>query len=105
MEQGQLTTFEGPYEWARIKWGEIQSKQEIGEIIAEKVKIVQPTKKQDKEQKIEDKISAIEEEISILKEKMEIESDWEIYEKLLESIRSNEQKLEILMMEWLEYEG
>lgn len=105
LEQGQLTTFEGSYEWARIKWGEIQSKQEIGEIIPEKVKIVQPTKKRDKEQRIEDKISVIEEEISILTEKMEIESDWEIYEKLLESIRSNEQKLEILMMEWLEYEG
>lgn len=105
LEQGQLTTFEGSYEWARIKWGEIQSKQEIGEIIAEKVKIVQPTKKRDKEQRIEDKISVIEEEISILTVKMEIESDWEIYEKLLESIRSNEQKLEILMMEWLEYEG
>lgn len=102
LEQGQLTTFEGPYEWARIKWEEMQTKQVSVEVIAEKDKIAQPTKKRDKERTLEEKISELEHEVSSLKEKIEGESDWETYERLLESIQSNEQKLEILMMEWME---
>lgn len=105
LEQGQLTTFEGPYEWARIKWEEMQSKQVNIELIVKKDKVVQSAKKIDKEHTIEQKISALEQEVSILKENIEIESDWESYERLMESIQSNEQKLEALMMEWLEYEG
>ncbi|WP_419962254.1 ribosomal protection-like ABC-F family protein [Psychrobacillus sp. BM2] len=105
LEQGQLTTFEGPYEWARIKWEEMQSKQVNIELIVKKDKVVQSAKKIDKEHTIEQKISALEQEVSILKENIEIESDWETYERLMESIQSNEQKLEALMMEWLEYEG
>lgn len=105
LEQGQLTTFEGPYEWSRIKWEEMQSKQVNIELIVKKDKVVQSAKKRDKEHTLEQKISELEQEVSILKENIEIESDWETYERLMESIQSNEQKLEALMMEWLEYEG
>lgn len=34
---------------------------------------------------------------------IEVESDWEVYERLLKCIESNEQKLETLMMEWMEF--
>ena len=105
LEQGKLITFEGHYEWAREKWEEMQSQQVNIEPIAKTDRKVQPTKKRDKELTLEEKITEFEQEVSILKEKIAVESEWEIYEKLLESIESNEQKLETLMMEWMEKEG
>lgn len=100
LEQGQLTTFEGSYDWARIKWEE---QVEI-EIPFMKEKIVKPTYKQLEERKIEEEIQAVEKEISNLKEKIEIEQDWETYEKLLRAIESNEMKIENLTLEWIEQE-
>lgn len=100
LEQGQLTTFEGSYDWARIKWEE---QVEI-EIPFKKEKIVKPTYKQLEERKIEEEIQAVEKEISNLKEKIEIEQDWETYEKLLRAIESNEMKIENLTLEWIEQE-
>lgn len=100
LEQGQLTTFEGSYDWARIKWEE---QVEI-EIPFKKEKIVKPTYKQLEERKIEEEIKAVEKEISNLKEKIEIEQDWETYEKLLRAIESNEMKIENLTLEWIEQE-
>lgn len=101
LEQGQLTTFEGSYDWARIKWEE---QVEI-EIPFKKEKIVKPTYKQLEERKIEEEIQAVEKEISNLKEKIEIEQDWETYEKLLRAIESNEMKIENLTLEWIEQEA
>ncbi|MFJ7826448.1 ribosomal protection-like ABC-F family protein [Psychrobacillus sp. NPDC096623] len=105
LENGQLTTFEGTYEWAREKWDEMHFKQVVADTKPKTAKIAQPTNKKEKESSLEEKISEIEHEISLLKVKIEIESDWEVYETLLESIQLNEQKLEILLMEWMEKEG
>ena len=104
LEQGQLTTFEGPYEWARIKWEEIQLKQIAIEIPVKKDKVVKPISKCGKGREIEEEILLLEQEIAVLKEKMEMESDWEVYEKLLGVIETNEINLENLTIEWLAYE-
>ncbi|MET0959447.1 MAG: ribosomal protection-like ABC-F family protein [Psychrobacillus psychrotolerans] len=103
LEQGQLTTFEGPYDWARIKWEE----QVAFEIPFKNEKLEKPTYKRSVgsvERKIEEEIQAVEKEIFILKERIEIENDWETYEKLLVAIESNEMKIENLTLEWIEQE-
>ncbi|MEK3953540.1 MULTISPECIES: ribosomal protection-like ABC-F family protein [unclassified Psychrobacillus] len=104
LEQGQLTTFEGSYDWARIKWEE----QVPIEIPFKNEKQEKPTYKRSAggsvERKIEEEIQAVEKEISNLKEKIEIEEDWETYEKLLKAIESNEMKIEKLTLEWIEQE-
>jgi len=100
LEDGTLTTFEGPYEWARVKWEE----QVVTEIPIKKDKEVKSIIKRREKGKIEEEINSLEREISVLKEQVEIESDWEIYENILETIETNEMKLENLTMEWIEYE-
>ena len=104
LEQGQLTTFEGSYDWARIKWEE----QVPIEIPFKNEKQEKPTYKRSAggsvERKIEEEIQAVEKEISNLKEQIEIEEDWEAYEKLLKAIESNEMKIEKLTLEWIEQE-
>lgn len=90
LEKGQLTTFEGPYDWARSKWEEMQSKQVVLELLPKKEKIVEPVKKQVQQSTLEDQISELEQEVSILKDKIKVESDWEVYEGLLQSIKENE---------------
>ncbi|WP_419958415.1 ribosomal protection-like ABC-F family protein [Psychrobacillus psychrotolerans] len=104
LEQGQLTTFEWSYDWARIKWEE----QVPIEIPFKNEKQEKPTYKRSAggsvERKIEEEIQAVEKEISNLKEQIEIEEDWETYEKLLKAIESNEMKIEKLTLEWIEQE-
>lgn len=103
LEQGQLTTFEGPYDWARIKWEE----QVAIEIPFKNEKQEKPTYKRSAgsvERKIEEEIQAVEKEIFNLKEQIEIEQDWETYEKLLVAIEKNEMKVENLTLEWIEQE-
>lgn len=103
LEQGQLTTFEGPYEWARIKWEE----QVAIEIPFKNEKQEKPTYKRSAgsvDRKIEEEIQAVEKEISNLKKQIEIEQDWETYEKLLVAIETNEMKIENLTLEWIEQE-
>lgn len=104
LEQGQLTTFEGPYEWARTKWEEMQLKQIAIEVPLKKEKVVKTISKLEKALKIEEEILLLENEISLLKDRMEKESDWEIYEKLVEDINTKEMKLDTLTIEWIEYE-
>lgn len=103
LEQGQLTTFEGPYEWARIKWEE----QVAIEIAFKNEKQEKPTYKRSAgsvERKIEEEIQEVEKEISNLKKQIEIENDWETYEKILVAIETNEMKIENLTLEWIEQE-
>ncbi|WP_370627150.1 ribosomal protection-like ABC-F family protein [Psychrobacillus sp. INOP01] len=104
LEQGELTTFEGPYEWARIKWEEMLLKQVAIEIPIKKEKAVKPINTRGDERKIAEEILSLEQEISLLKEQVEMESEWEVYERLLESIQKKELKLENLTIEWIELE-
>ncbi|WP_445677871.1 ribosomal protection-like ABC-F family protein [Psychrobacillus sp. FSL K6-2365] len=101
LEKAQLTTFEGPYEWARTKWEEMYSKREVEDVSEKKTKTKQPTRERVKERTIDEEISCLESEISYLKENAKIETDWGIYEKLIESIQAKEEQLEILLEEWI----
>lgn len=103
LEQGQLTTFEGAYDWARIKWEE-QVAIEIPFKNEKQEKLTYKRSAGSVERKIEEEIQAVEKEISNLKEQIEIEQDWETYEKLLVAIETNEMKIENLTLEWIEQE-
>ncbi|WP_277584380.1 ribosomal protection-like ABC-F family protein [Psychrobacillus antarcticus] len=100
LEEGKLSTFEGPYEWAREKWEE----KVVIEIPVKKDKVIKPMNKRIVERNMEEEIHSLEKEISLLKERMEIESDWATYESLLESIQVKERELENLTIEWIESE-
>lgn len=102
LEHGVLTTFEGPYEWAREKWNEFCSKENIRkEIIDQPLKETTPAKQQ-KEIPLEKRISELENVIGELTKQISIENDWENYEALsLEKLRVEEQ-LEQLLEKWLD---
>jgi len=104
LDQGQLTTFEGPYEWARAKWEALQLKQvEVKEeVLKKKEKPVKHKTKQD--QSLEDKIAQLEKEIKLLTEQIQSENDWERYEQLVTTKNEQEQQLEALVEQWMENE-
>lgn len=102
LELGKLTTFEGPYEWARKKWDELN--------VIEEVKIEKneqpPNKliptKQRNEIPIEQQIGDLEYEISELKKQISIEADWANYEALSKRKLFAEDQLDQLMEKWLD---
>lgn len=102
LDSGNMTTFEGPYNWARGKWNELLVKQESINT-AEYVEKVRTYKSRDKKEKsTEEQILELENELSKLKKEKDIQQDWNDYEKLLLSIDEKEQKLEKLIVIWLE---
>lgn len=105
LDQGQLTTFEGPYEWARAKWEELQAKTPSINL----VKIKEPAKTNQTKikhaQPIEEEIAALESEINTINSQIELEKDWENYERLLETKNQHEQLLEKLLEKWMENEN
>ncbi|MDF2066980.1 ribosomal protection-like ABC-F family protein [Bacillus sp. Cr_A10] len=102
LDSGNMTTFEGPYNWARGKWNELLVKQESINT-AEYVEKVRTYKSRDKKEKsTEEQILELENELSKLKKEKDIQKDWNDYEKLLLSIDEKEQKLEKLIEIWLE---
>ncbi|MEK4485595.1 ABC-F type ribosomal protection protein [Psychrobacillus sp. FSL H8-0484] len=104
LDQGQLTTFEGPYEWARAKWEALQLKQvEVKEVVLKKKE--KPVKHKTKlDQSLEDKIAQLEIEIKLLTEQIQSENDWERYEQLVTTKNEQEQQLEALVEQWMENE-
>ncbi|TQR18542.1 ribosomal protection-like ABC-F family protein [Psychrobacillus soli] len=102
LDQGELTTFEGPYEWARAKWEELQATNPPTKImeIKETAKLTQTKIKQD--QPVEEQIAALELEIEKIVSQIELENDWENYERLLETKKQQEQQLEKLLEKWME---
>lgn len=105
LDQGQLTTFERPYEWARTKWKELQAKQPPTKIVEIKETIKPTQTKLKQEQPIEEKITALEVEIKSLTSQIELENDWEQYEQLLETKNQRVQLLESLLEKWMENEN
>ncbi|KQL35869.1 ribosomal protection-like ABC-F family protein [Psychrobacillus sp. FJAT-21963] len=102
LDSGNMTTFEGPYNWARGKWNELLVKQESINT-AEYVEKVRTYKSRDKKEKsTEEQILELENVLSKLKKEKDIQKDWNDYEKLLLSIDEKEQKLEKLIEIWLE---
>lgn len=105
LDQGQLTTFEGPYEWARAKWNELQAKQPPTKIVEIKETTKPNQAKLKQEQPIEEQISALEMEIKSITSQVELENDWEQYEQLLETKNQRVQLLETLLEKWMENEN
>lgn len=103
LDKGQLTTFEGPYKWAREKWEEKQSKL---------TQIIEPKKEQTnfvkvkplKVRPIEDEIKLLEEDILVLKNQIDMEEDWSKYEHLLSIKSMKEKELEDLIELWMKSE-
>ncbi|WP_019412932.1 ribosomal protection-like ABC-F family protein [Paenisporosarcina sp. TG20] len=119
LDSGELTTFEGPYEWARGKWDELQARNQLNveskisrmddvkqNIQDNKVKLEGKTKssttKEILSRPIEEEVAELEAAIAILKERIENEEDWEVYEQLLSQKEEQETVLEELLEKWLE---
>ncbi|WP_391122202.1 ribosomal protection-like ABC-F family protein [Psychrobacillus sp. L3] len=102
LDQGQLTTFEGPYKWARVKWEEQQSKQIVPDIVHEKQSTNLERVKPSNARPTEEEIRVLEEAIFTLKEQIDKEDDWSKYENLLFIRSEKEKELEDLMEQWLE---
>lgn len=105
LDQGQLTTFEGPYEWARGKWEELQTKQSPLTLVETKESVKSNQTKIKQKQPIEEEIAALELEIKTLGSQIELENDWETYERLMETKKLQEQQLEKLLEKWMENEN
>lgn len=102
LDSGHLTTFEGPYNWARGKWSELLVKQEPINTVENMDKVRTYKNRDKKEKSTEEQIFELEKEISKLKKEKDIQKDWNDYEKLLLSIDEKEEKLEKLIEIWLE---
>ena len=104
LDDGELTTFEGSYEWARGKWDELQSRRE-GEVVSIK-KVVETAKpvrnKESSTRPYEERIADLEKTILDLTNRIESEKDWEVYEQLLSEKVEKESTLEGLLEQWLE---
>ncbi|MGB5945775.1 ribosomal protection-like ABC-F family protein [Paenisporosarcina sp.] len=104
LDQGELTTFEGPYEWARGKWDELQVRHQVEDIkIVDLVEEVKPTRvKEILSKPIEEEMAELETAISEITNRIENQEDWEVYEQLLFEKSQLEIKLEGLLEQWLE---
>ena len=102
LEDGVITTFEGPYNWARDKWQELQSrmKPEVTEPAPvtkrkiEKVKEVPSVNP-------EEEIAKLELTITSLEKEAESESDWVKYESLTAEIAALKEKLASYYEMWM----
>ncbi|WP_391209298.1 ribosomal protection-like ABC-F family protein [Psychrobacillus sp. L4] len=102
LDQGQLTTFEGPYKWARVKWEEQHSKQIAPVIVQKKDSIKLVKAKPSNIRSFEEEIRLLEEEILVLKKQIDSEEDWSKYENLLTIRNVKEKELEDLIGQWME---
>ena len=104
LEQGELTTFEGPYEWARGKWDELQARHQVEEVKSvELLGKVKPIRVRDiLSRPIEEEIAELETAIVNITRRIENQEDWEVYEQLLSEKSALEFRLEGLLEQWLE---
>lgn len=102
LDSGHLTTFEGPYNWARGKWSELLVKQEPINTVENMDKVRTYKNRDKKEKSTEEQIFELEKELRKLKKEKDIQKDWNDYEKLLLLIDEKEEKLEKLIEIWLE---
>ena len=104
LDAGELTTFEGSYEWARGKWDELQLRRE-SEVVSVK-KVVETEKPARKKESTAtpygEEIADLEKAISELTGRIDNEKDWEMYEQLLSEKAEKESMLEGLLEQWLE---
>ncbi|MGE7624681.1 ribosomal protection-like ABC-F family protein [Viridibacillus sp. NPDC096237] len=101
LENQQLTTYEGPYDWARQKFDEKQVLN-LPQSIKQQKKTSSKVKQTKNNANKEQVIVQIEGSIKQLNQKIHQEQDWEIYEQLIaEKVRA-EMQLEVLLEQWME---
>ncbi|MFC4410782.1 ribosomal protection-like ABC-F family protein [Chungangia koreensis] len=101
LENGTLTTFEGPYDWARNKWNELYGHLPVIETVQEK-KVSDSKEKDDPISTVsESEIAKLESRIASLKVEAELEKEWERYETILVEISSLQEKLDEYYEMWL----
>lgn len=103
LEDGVVTTFEGPYNWARAKWQEFQSRIETEK--AEPPKSVTKRTIETREAiptlKIEEEIARLELTITSLEMEAKSEADWKKYESLSAKITAANEKLASYYEIWM----
>ncbi|MGG0670962.1 ribosomal protection-like ABC-F family protein [Lederbergia citrisecunda] len=96
LEDGMMTMFEGPFDWARQKWHELQQTE-----VAELPKKINGDRKPKKEASAEEEIAALERQIERLKKSVTNETDWSEYETKTGKINSLQEKLNGYYERWL----
>lgn len=98
LENGRMTMFEGPFDWARQKWQELQQSQAVEQ--PDKTSTVKKQKPL-KETSVEEEIAALESEIEQLEKSLSDEIDWSDYESRTEKINSLQRQLDGYYEKWL----
>lgn len=96
LEDGTMTMFEGPFDWARQKWHELQPSP-----VAEPKKNVSGNRKLKKETSAEEEIAALERQIERLKQSATDGTDGSGYEAKMGKINSLQEKLDGYYEQWL----
>lgn len=98
LEDGTITMFEGPFDWARQKWVEMQES-----LVAESPEQIPVNKKPklSKETNIEEEIASLEIQIDRLEKNIAIETDWSDYESKTAKITALQKKLDEYYEQWL----
>ncbi|MBE1555785.1 ribosomal protection-like ABC-F family protein [Sporosarcina limicola] len=102
LENGEIMTFEGPYNWAREKWQELQSRREI--------EVIEPTVKKPKPVKVgkvvtvnvEEEIAKLELDITALENESKAEPNWEKYDSLIKEVKDLKEKLDSYYELWMD---
>src|SRR5690606_973858 len=98
LENGMITTFDGPYNWARDKWQELQSRMVVEGV--EPVVVTKPAKEV-KAVNVEEEIATLELTITSLETDMECETDWEKYESLTAEVANLKEQLASYYEQWM----
>ncbi|WP_252501827.1 ribosomal protection-like ABC-F family protein [Sporosarcina sp. Marseille-Q4943] len=98
LEDGEMMMFEGPFDWARQKWNEMQQSQATE---PSKKMIVDKKPKLNKETNVEVEIAALELQIEQLEKKLLSETDWNDYESIEGKIKPLQKKLNAHYEQWL----
>jgi ATPase subunit of ABC transporter with duplicated ATPase domains len=98
LEDGTMTMFEGPFEWARQKWHELQQLL-VSEFLEKQT--IDKKEKPKKETSLEDEIAALELKIERLEKKLSNEADASNYESNVEQLKSLQSKLDHYYERWL----
>ncbi|MBK3495506.1 ABC-F type ribosomal protection protein [Viridibacillus sp. YIM B01967] len=101
LEHQQLTTYEGPYDWARQKVEE-QNLRNAAQSLKHTKKASTKVKVTENNQHIEQEITQLEATLKQLHQTINQEQDWLLYEQLLTEKVKLEAQLEKLLEQWIE---
>ncbi|WP_203247548.1 ribosomal protection-like ABC-F family protein [Sporosarcina beigongshangi] len=99
LEDGAIMTFDGPYNWARDKWQELQSRKIVEEVAP--VAVAKLVKEVKAVVNVEEEIARLELAITSLETDMECETDWEKYESLTAEVASLKEQLSSYYEQWM----